>query len=162
MSIANELLELAQAALNAGGITEAALRRATSTAYYAMFHLLVGEATANRPLFGRVFEHGKMKAACIQIPGVSPRPKKQQPEIPFELRTSADHLRVVALTFVRSQEFREFADYDLSTAWTREDLEVQVSEVTDAFRSWSVIREELEAQKFLVLLLEPKQRASRV
>jgi uncharacterized protein (UPF0332 family) len=55
MAIADDLLELAQATVNAVGPGEAALRRATSTAYYALFHLLVNEATANRPLFGRVF-----------------------------------------------------------------------------------------------------------
>jgi hypothetical protein len=159
--MAKELLDLAQATLDSDSPSEAALRRATSTAYYALFHLLVAEATANRPLFGRVFEHGKMKAACIQIPGVSPGPKQQQPEIPFGLRTSKDHLRVVARGLVRTQEFREFADYDMSTTWKREDLETQVLQVADAFRSWNVIREELEAQKFLVLLLEPRMRSSR-
>jgi hypothetical protein len=75
MAIAEELLELAQATLANQHSGEAALRRASSTAYYAMFHLLIGEATANwaafqwRPLLGRVFEHGKMKSACEKVPG---------------------------------------------------------------------------------------------
>ena len=37
----------------------------------------------------------------------------------------------------------------------------QVLQVADAFKSWKAVREALEAQKFLVLLLDPKQRGSR-
>jgi hypothetical protein len=158
MGIAEELLDLARVVLSAADSGEAGLRRATSTACYALFHLLIRDATANRPLFGRIFEHGKMKAACGKVPGVG---RLRPLEISFEQRTPADHLRFVAESFVEAQETREFADYDLSATWTREDLEAQVLRVADAFRSWGVIREELEAQKFLVLLLEPKQRASR-
>jgi uncharacterized protein (UPF0332 family) len=57
--MAEDLLALAQSALVDEDSNEAALRRATSTAYYALFHLLIRDATADRPLFGRVFEHGK-------------------------------------------------------------------------------------------------------
>ena len=48
---------------------QAGLRRAVSTAYYSLFHLLISEATSNwsraeqRPALGRIFEHGKMKNA---------------------------------------------------------------------------------------------------
>src|SRR4051794_3691215 len=110
MAIADDLLALAQAVLDNGERGEAALRRATSTAYYALFHLLINDATADRPLFGRIFEHGKMKAASYRVPGVSPKPEKQLPKIPFEQRTLTDHLRVVAESFIQTQEFREFAD----------------------------------------------------
>lgn len=49
---------------------QASLRRSVSTAYYALFHLLIHEATLNwnkveqRALLARFFEHGKMKNAC--------------------------------------------------------------------------------------------------
>jgi hypothetical protein len=101
-----------------------------------------------------------MKIACAKIVGVGTGPQTQL-EIPFAQRTPADHLRTVAKTFVQAQEWREFADYDMSTPWKREESETQVLQVADAFSSWNAIRTELEAQKFLVLLLEPKQRASR-
>src|SRR5260370_506909 len=48
---------------------QASLRRAISTAYYALFHLLITEAVSNwriaaqRPLLARNFEHNRMKAA---------------------------------------------------------------------------------------------------
>ena len=48
---------------------QASLRRAVSTAYYALFHLLISETTANwahpefRAILGRCFDHGPMKTA---------------------------------------------------------------------------------------------------
>ena len=74
MPIPEELVRLAHVALNDGNSGEAALRRATSIAYYGLFHLLVRDATGDRPLFGRILEHNKMKAACYKVAGVSLRP----------------------------------------------------------------------------------------
>jgi hypothetical protein len=167
MAIAQELLDHAQAVLDSTRPSEAALRRASSTAYYALFHLLIGEATANwarsqwRPLLGRVFEHGKMKGACSSVPGVNAKPQGKLPKIPFVQRTSTDHLRIVAETFILAQECRELADYETSSTWKLSDAAVQVERVADAFRSWKVISTEPEAQQLLVLMLGPKQRASR-
>jgi len=48
---------------------QANLRRSVSTAYYALFHLLISEATLNwarpelRPMLGRLFDHGPMCSA---------------------------------------------------------------------------------------------------
>lgn len=49
MAYANELLELAQELdnLHPDHPHQPSLRRAVSTAYYALFHLLISEATAN-------------------------------------------------------------------------------------------------------------------
>jgi hypothetical protein len=133
-----------------------------------MFHLLIGEATANwaafqwRPLLGRVFEHGKMKSACEKVPGVNVKQRKGSSKLPFENRTPADHLRVFAEAFIQAQEFRELADYDMSTTWEFHDAAVQIDLVADAFRSWKIVREGPEAQKLLVMMFGPKQRASRV
>ena len=71
MEFSDELLELAQdlADLHPESPRQANLRRAMSTAYYAIFHLLISETTLNlarvelRAQLGRVFEHGKMKTA---------------------------------------------------------------------------------------------------
>src|SRR6266568_4821357 len=117
MTFADELPDLARriAELDGANPQQASLRRAVSTAYYALFHLVVGEATANwsesefRPLLGRVFEHGKMKQACYRLSGgnseIPPFEKRAAPE---------DHLRAVAKTFILAQERREDADYDVS------------------------------------------------
>src|SRR6266567_7288616 len=49
MAFPDDLLELAQdlRSLHSEGPHQASLRRAVSTAYYALFHLLISEATAN-------------------------------------------------------------------------------------------------------------------
>jgi hypothetical protein len=58
---------------------QASLRRAVSTAYYALFHLLIQEATRNwkrvqqRPLLAKAFEHGRMKGACDKNAPISIR-----------------------------------------------------------------------------------------
>src|SRR5580700_2215245 len=54
---------------------QASLRRAVSTGYYALFHLLIHEATLNwkrvdqRALLARFFDHGKMKTASEKQKG---------------------------------------------------------------------------------------------
>ena len=71
MEFARELLELATgiARLHPENIHQASLRRAVSTAYYAIFHLLISEATSNwarpelRNQLGRCFDHGSMRSA---------------------------------------------------------------------------------------------------
>jgi uncharacterized protein (UPF0332 family) len=138
MTFADELLDLARrlAGLDGENPRQASLRRAVSTAYYALFHLVIGEATANwskpelRPLLGRVFEHGKMKQACIKVSGGNFEIQ------PFEKRAApGDHLRVVAKTFIQAQEQREDADYDVALPWSRTEVETQIESVADAFRS---------------------------
>jgi hypothetical protein len=161
MTFAEELLDLARriARLDGPNPHQASLRRAVSTAYYALFHLIIDQATANwsqsdlRPLLSRVFEHGKMKQACYKVPGVNAA------LVPFEKRASAkDHLCAVAKTFIQAQELREDADYDVALPWSLKDVDAQVGSVADAFRSWNLIRDQPDAQEFLVMMLGPKQR----
>ena len=165
MSLADELLDLAEsiAGLNGNRPAQAGFRRAVSTAYYALFHFVVGEATANwnqsevRPLLGRVFEHGRMKQACNSVLGGNVRIP------PFAQRaTSEDHLRAVASRFVVAQQEREFADYDVSGQWDQKDVDAQIERVRDAMRSWLVIQDLPIAQKFLVLLLGAKEKARQL
>jgi len=71
MTYPDDLLRLATelADLAPGDPRQACLKRSVSTAYYALFHLLIAEATLNwahpelRSDVGCVFKHGKMKAA---------------------------------------------------------------------------------------------------
>lgn len=163
MNYANELLTLAAhlAKARTKGVGQACFRRAISTAYYALFHLLVSEASGNwrqeidRPLLGRLFGHGKMKAACFAIPGADPKSTRQIP--PFDQRTPEDHLRAVARIFLEAQFERETADYDLSRDVTMVDAGDQIERVADAFKSWDAIRGGPDAQRFLLDLLGPRQ-----
>jgi hypothetical protein len=72
MSFADDLLEQAYHLANREreNPKQASLRRAVTTAYYALFHLLIEEAVSNwsiarqRSILARTFDHGKMRSVC--------------------------------------------------------------------------------------------------
>lgn len=137
---------------------QASLRRAVSTAYYALFHLLIHEATLNwrrvdqRAVLARYFEHGKMKAASDKQRAECNRFFSSSPPTGPELN-SYRHLYNVADTFFQSQQQRHTADYDNSKQWTRTEVLTQVTLVQGAFHSWKAIRKEPLAQAYLISLL---------
>lgn len=160
MSYADDLLELAQdlANFHAKSPRQANLRRAVSTAYYAIFHLLISEATLNwardelRDQLGRVFEHGKMKSASENKVSDLNAYFKTNPAEGRE-RTIADHLGIVCNAFIQAQQRRNDADYNTAKECTPMEVKIQIQEVTEAFQSWNVIRNEGVAQAWLVSLL---------
>ncbi len=164
MLLADDLLQLAQdlANLDEANPRQASLRRAVSTAYYALFHLLVTEATLNwsrvelRPELGRVFDHGNMKSASERSVSRSKAEMKELPPASAE-RTILQHLHTVAATFGQAQQKRNDADYDTSNEWNRTDVFKQIDAVAAAFNSWKAIREEPKAQAYLVSLLGRKR-----
>jgi hypothetical protein len=100
--------------------SEGQLRRAISTAYYALFHRVLqtaadrfaGSDQRGRPayvLIYRGFNHGQMKAICQEIDKAQLRAKFRA-----QLRLDAvdPELRDFASTFVALQELRHLADYD--------------------------------------------------
>ena len=138
---------------------QASLRRAVSTAYYSLFHLLVQEATKNwkraaqRPALARAFEHGRMKAACERkLTDLNTIMSKRPPPLVSQ-RAVAQHLHTVVSTFIEAQQQRHTADYDNSKRWTRTEVLTQIAGVTRAFESWHKIRNEDLAQDYLVYLL---------
>lgn len=142
---------------------QASLRRAISTAYYALFHLLISEAIMNwkrpheRYAFARMFEHAYMKAACTNKRDALNSYFKTIPSAGAEL-TVAQNLHLVAKTFVVMHQQREDADYDYSTHWTRTDVVPKVASVAAAFKAWKAIRNENVAQDFLFTLFMKKRR----
>lgn len=132
---------------------QVSLRRAVSSAYYALFHLLVAETVSNwrnpeqRTLLGRSLDHRQMKAACRRMrnlpqsawPGVEP--------------ATLEAMQLVASAFAELQEQRHIADYDNDSTWTRTEVLKQVTTVERAFAAWRKIRKERIAQDFLLSLL---------
>ena len=114
---------------------QASLRRAVSTAYYALFHLLISEAVANwnvvslRAALGRAFDHGVMKAASNRIQDT------RQFSFTGEDPAVVAALRAVAKTFAQLQEKRHIADYDNTTFWTRTEALTQVNSAEQAFNT---------------------------
>jgi len=139
---------------------QASLRRAVSTAYYALFHLLISEATLNwkrvdqRPLLARFFEHGKMKTASDKQRGETNRfINSTPPPAPGPILDCARQLHRVANLFFQAQQQRQIADYDNATPWTRTEALALISQVDLAFESWRAIRDEPVAQAYLISLL---------
>jgi uncharacterized protein (UPF0332 family) len=165
MAYADDLLELAKhlASLEPVNPRQACLRRSVSTAYYALFHLLISEATLNwgrpelRSELGRVFGHGKMKSASEGKRAELEAHFKKHPAPSPEL-ASLKHLHRVAQTFIQAQQKREEADYDTGTEWNQTSVQKQLDAVAAAFESWKAIREEPVAQAYLVSLLGRRPR----
>src|SRR5579863_4786974 len=97
------------------------LRRAVSSLYYGLFHLLISEAILywrlerQRDTLSRIFEHVKIRGACSRYDG------------------SNAGLSVVALAFRELQQYRNTADYDNATSWTRLEVREHIKTAKDAF-----------------------------
>lgn len=101
------------------------LRRATSSAYYALFHAVAlavaGEALPNstdeeRYGYARYVNHSAIKQACDWVSGNAP--PRHLEYVATRLRQNRD-LSSVASAFVTLQEQRELADYDHRADFTR-------------------------------------------
>jgi len=165
MGFPDDLLELAQdlANLRPESPHQASLRRAVSTAYYALFHLLISETTANwarpelRAILGRCFDHGPMKTASeTKVSQINTAFKDNPPE--GAEKTVAIHLRTVANALIQAQQRRNDADYNMAKEWTPVEVDKQIASVNEAFKTWDMIRDEAVAQAYLVSLLGAKER----
>src|SRR5260370_42629846 len=119
MPFPDDLLELAKypANLHSKNRHQASLRRAVSTAYYALFHLLISETTANwarpelRAILGRCFDHGPMKTASeTNVSQINTALKDNPPD--SAEKTVAIHHRTVAKPFIQAHQQRNDADYN--------------------------------------------------
>lgn len=140
---------------------QASLRRAVSSAYYALFHLLVDRGAralsptqppALRQRVGRAFTHVEMKNVCKQF--------AQGAAENLEIATGAlivpplePQLARVAKAFLILQEERHRADYDLSVPFERIEVRQKIDLVREAFADWQAVRRSDNAQVFLAALL---------
>jgi len=145
---------------------QASLRRAVSTAYYALFHLLTEDAA--KTMFGgrdavdlrfvvrRAFEHGTMKKAAKGFrAGNLAEPWKHLLDAP------SSELKRVANAFFELQEARHQADYDVGHSLTRAEAVALVDQAEIATASWKALRRSSsgsrsvssEAKVFLAALL---------
>lgn len=168
MMLSEELLQEARSTLERPELSQAALRRAASTAYYALFHRIIAEAgrllateenQALGALVGRAFSHNDMKRACKSFVG-KPLPQElllfwpDGSPIPPALRT-------VATTFIKVQEIRHQADYQVNQAFVFEGEGNQgpavsnlVGLVAKAFSAWDdLCRDDPRAARIFLLAL---------
>ena len=129
----HDLIEVARTLAESGHAspTQARLRRAVSTAYYAMFHCLAASAadlfigTVRSPAWHRTYralEHGRARSACRQA--------QTMPEFPAEIRDFAK-------AFVVLQIERQKADYALDTpTYQKSDVRDHIASVELAIRQF--------------------------
>ncbi len=140
---------------------QANLRRAISSAYYALFHALVDEACRGvmgaqhdqgpyRYVLARSFTHGTMKHACTSFSGgtLKAAVTKGLPptfQIPMEIKA-------VASAFVELQEKRHLADYDLTERFSRSDVVALIEQAETVIEDFASLASSNERKFFLACL----------
>lgn len=165
MAYPDDLISFARqiAELYPSGAHQPSLRRALSSGYYALFHLLISDAVAHcsdpqfRSVLARVFDHGSMKAASdskvSEINGLFDPKPPPEPE-----RTILYHLHNVAETFSQAQHNRLDADYNLLREWQPGQVSLLIEAIESAFRSWKQVRHEAAAKDYLLSMLPTRER----
>ena len=158
MSLGHDLLEQARhlAKRERGRPKQASLRRAVSSAHYALFHLFLEEAALQavpgnlaswRPVTARAINHGDLrKVATWFVSRALPAP------LSLSAPLSSD-IHLVASACWQLQQIRHQADYDTTAKFTRQDVLLLVSDAEEAFAAWSRVRSTEEGRAFLLLLL---------
>jgi uncharacterized protein (UPF0332 family) len=165
MAYADDLLQLSLEIANLHGSDahQPSLRRALSTAYYALFHLLISDAISDcndpqlRAALARLFEHGRMWQASDNKVSELKGPSRQRPAEGSEYFVQY-HLRNVAETFREAQQNRNEADYNLTRQWRSTEVFRLIEGIKGAFESWSLIRQQRAARDYLIAMLPGRAR----
>jgi hypothetical protein len=126
------------------------MRRAISTAYYAVFYLLVEDFVAHwefydqRARLARMLNHQKMRDARF-----APRDKRN----PTPVETV---LTDVVTAFGQLQGDRHRADYDLDWNLVETDVDNAITLAADTFVKWRTIRNEDAARDHLLSMFGAK------
>jgi hypothetical protein len=159
MSLHDDLLEqaLLLARLDPRRPKQVNLRRAVSSAYYALFHLLTAEASAMyaadaglQALIARTYNHGDMKRISTFFAN-DRRPRALQPV--SGVYATPPELKNVAQTFLDLQEARHEADYNLAHQLTRRRALALAQQVQQAFADWNQVKRTDDARVYLACLL---------
>ncbi len=161
MGLAHDLLEQANhlATYEGANPSQASLRRAVSTAYYALFQLLVEDAGGRwqgsveaRTGLERALQHGSMEKISRKFRNATWEDwhGNQQP-VPLALRR-------VARAFVDLQDARHTADYDNHEQWSPTDVHTILDTARYAIENWQSIRTDPMAGNYLLMMLLYKQR----
>jgi uncharacterized protein (UPF0332 family) len=144
----------------AGRPRQADIRRAISSAYYAIFHAIitkavdqfVGATNRDKSHYGLVYRsvsHSRLRDLCneVQKPTL---PNKYRPYVPST--GLGPHIVAVAEAFVDLQENRHSADYDVMIRMNRSDAAAAIATARSAIGRFEKANQ-LEQQAFLSLLL---------
>jgi hypothetical protein len=136
---------------------QASLRRAISSAYYSLFHLIVEDASRFlvagsqlRVAIARSFDHQAVRAAASAMVQLS------RTDAAHWLRTHvadpmSKDLTFVCDVFLELQEQRHRADYDVGASFFRFDANAAVSSALNAHGLWRAVRGSPNAQAFMLV-----------
>jgi uncharacterized protein (UPF0332 family) len=158
------------ATLDAMKPKRANLRRAISSAYYAVFHHLVDEAcrvqigaqhhqAPFRQVLGRALAHGVMKEACKSFAGGTLK-KGVAKGLPAGFAIPAE-IRRLAVIFVDLQDNRHLADYDLTERFKRSEVLALIRQVEQRIEDFRNLASSNEKRFFLACLWAWKELANR-
>lgn len=160
----HELLQVARALAAGPAPVDAELRRAISSAYYALFHATLELAavrfvgaphshTAAYALIYRGFVHSRMKDVCRAID----RPILGQRHQTLLQRTSVSpEARTFAAAFVSLQGLRHRADYDPQVVLQRADAVEACDQAGSAAQALATIDSMKLTDILALLLVEPR------
>jgi hypothetical protein len=126
-------------------------RRAVSTAYYAVFHLLVEDFVANWPFadqrarLARMFSHQRMRDASF-----APRDKRNPTSVEMQVME-------VVTSFGQLQGDRHRADYDMDWKLVGTDVVNAITLAETAFSKWHAVRSEDVARDHLLSMFGAKR-----
>jgi hypothetical protein len=153
-----DLLHAAVEFLFVDGYSEAALRRAVSTAYYGLFHTIAAAGAALfsgppelRAQIARGYDHASIASACKQL-------EDALRQRAFDRDTPDARLVALAIAFRQLREARENADYVLTWDLSWDEAADFVGAAWDAYGRFAPIKTSPEAAAFLVAPLLRKRR----
>lgn len=161
MAHPDELLGLARQMVDrsAGATVGAELRRAVSTAYYALFHLLIDKGTNRfvavarlRPLVARTFEHKWMLAVCKDYEAAKPAGAASPGDYILKGATIPAALVTIASAFIDLQNVRHQADYNLAFPLAHPEAEAAVVQAEAAFLALASVETHPATDEFLTEL----------
>ena len=150
--------------------TEGSIRRAVSTAYYAMFHLLIAEAVefeyptghdnSDDELndFGRRVDHRPAYDACRWVLGSIPN---QHCAHLFVTRpVVSKDARQFLQSFIRLQDWRIFADYNRLHGFPWPFASTAIAEATTAITQWQSVRTEAACRTLVACIAVNAKRTT--
>lgn len=164
MALPDDYLEdaLAAVSLSKKRPKQSLLRRAVSTAYYALFHELVECAAASltptkparlKSEVARMLSHGDMLDVCkVWSKGNAGKWQHLAPApLPVQIKD-------VASAFVSLQQARHEADYDTSRRFLKAEARVHVGRAQNAIAGWRQVKSSTHANVFKVALMHKSPR----
>ena len=168
----SDLLAVSRLLLSAGPPdppSEAQLRRAVSTAYYALFHKVLRagaerfmgpdkQQSAGYNLLYRGFNHGRMKSVCEAL-NVATLSKALQRQLG---RTAvSQEMRDFVSAFSLLQEARHLADYDPSAGFVLSDSAALVEAADAAMTAFDQVMPDERADVLALLLVNVRGETMR-